>query len=342
MNVVLSGLNLDICLVYLDDIVVFSDTIEQHFERLATVFERLRGAGLKLKPEKCRFLQRSVRFLGHVISQRGIVTDPEKTKAVSEWPVPTSFTEVRAFVGLTGYYRRFVRDFAKIAAPLHALTAKGNRFRWTVEAQRAFDELKQALTSPPILAMPRDDGDFILDTDAADGCIDAVLSQCQEGVEKVIAFASRSLDKREINYCITRKELLAIVHFLKYFRVIVSFGANVYCENRSRSTHLATSHARPNKTAAIWLETMEGFSFTVEHRPGAKHGNTDALSRRPCPKKECACRQPDARLLGRPADQSVLIAGVQVESSNPRDEGGVANGSQAHEESTTVVTSRDR
>ena len=193
-------------------------TIEEHLERLVRVLGRLRSARLKLKPEKCRLMQRSVCFLGHVISERGIATDPEKTRMVSEWPVPVLIKEVRSFLGLTGYYRRFVRNYAAIAAPLHFLTKKDQPFMWTEETQEAFDALKEALTSPPILAMPNDTGEFVLDTDASDRTIGAVLSQMQDGVEKVIAYAGRSLDKREVNYCTTRKELLAIVYSMKYFK----------------------------------------------------------------------------------------------------------------------------
>ena len=120
-----------------------------------------------------------------------------------EWPVPTSVTEVRSFLGLASYYRRFVRDFSKLAKPMNALTQKNHRFEWTDEAQRSFEALKAALTSPPILAMPNDDGEFTLDTDASNDSIGAVLSQCQNGEERVIAYGSRSLNRRQ-----ERKELL--------------------------------------------------------------------------------------------------------------------------------------
>jgi len=302
MDIVMSGLHLDICLVYLDDIVVFARTPEEHLERLRIVFDRLRKAGLKMKPEKCSFFQRSVSFLGHIVSDKGIETDPAKIQAVTEWPVPASVTEVRSFIGLASYYRRFVRDFAKIAAPLHALSQKDKKFSWSREAQESFDALKLALTSPPILAMPNDGGFFTLDTDASNETIGAVLSQQQDGAERVIAYASRSLDKRERNYCVTRKELLAVVHFLRYFKQYL-LGRQF----RVRTDHAALMWLKktpdPIGQQARWLEQMEEFDFTIEHRPGIRHANADALSRRPCPKKDCCCKEPRSALQSGPADR---------------------------------------
>jgi hypothetical protein len=288
MDVAMAGLHLNICLVYLDDIIVFSETEEEHLERVKKVLERIRVAGLKLKPEKCTLMQKSVSFLGHVVSGDGISTDPEKIRAVTEWPTPSRVKDVRSFLGLASYYRRFVRGFATLASPLHNLMKKGVHFEWTEEADAAFQALKAALTSPPILAMPTDAGQLVLDTDASDVAIGAVLSQKQEGVERVIAYASRSLDKRERNYCVTRKELLAVVHFMKYFRQYL-LGR----EFKVRTDHAALSWLRhtpePIGQQARWLEQMEEFSFTVEHRPGSRHSNADAMSRRPCPKDSCAC-----------------------------------------------------
>ena len=301
MDLILSGLNLEICLVYLDDIIIFSQTLEEHFERLETVFHRLVQAGLKLKPEKCVLLQKSVKFLGHVVSKDGVATDPDKTRAVADWPVPTSVSEVRSFLGLCGYYRRFVRDFATIAAPLNALTRKNAKFVWSSDAQRSFEALKVALTSPPVLAMPQDQGEFILDTDAAQASIGAVLSQVQAGEERVVAYASRTLDRREQNYCVLRRELLAIVFFLKHYKQYL-LGR----EFRVRTDHAALTWLRktpdPIGQQARWLEVLEEFNFTVEHRPGKQHANADALSRRPCPNKRCACREP-LSLFGEPADR---------------------------------------
>ena len=324
MDVVMSGLHLEICLVYLDDIVVYAKSPYQHLRRLEMVFNRLSEAGLKLKPEKCKFFQKSVSFLGHVISSQGIGTDPEKIKAVVDWPVPTSVAEVRAFLGLAGYYRRFVRDFAKIASPLHALTNKNCKFHWSKEAEKSFNELKIALTTPPVLAMPNDSGEFILDTDASDQAIGAVLSQRQEGVERVVAYASRSLTRQERNYCVTRKELLAVVHFLKYFKQ--------YLLGRSfkvRTDHAALTWLRrtpdPIGQQARWLEQMEEFNFIVEHRPGSRHSNADALSRRPCTKKVCLCKELTAAPFGGPADQSTSelrqTAGIQMRATQVQQEG---------------------
>jgi len=267
---------------------VFSSTIEDHLDRLVVVLNRLRLAGLKLKPEKCAFFQKSVLFLGHVISEKGISTDPEKTRVISEWPSPTCLKVVRSFLSLASYYRKFVDGFAGIAAPLHALTKKGQTFRWTGECEDAFVTLKAALTSPPILAMPTDDGRFFLDTDASDKAIAAVLSQVQNGVERVVAYASRSLDRRECNYCVTRNELLAVVHFMRYFKQYL-LGRKFTV----RTDHAALTWLRrtpdPIGQQARWLEQMEEYDFEIEHRPGTKHGNADALTRARCNRQDCAC-----------------------------------------------------
>jgi len=155
MRHVMSRLHMDVCLVYLDDIIVFSSTVEGHLERLVAVLSRLRAAGLKLKPEKCGFFQKSVRFLGHVILEEGICTDPEKTRIISEWVVPSCLRFARSFLGLASYYRRFVEGFAGMAAPLHALTKKGQAFRWSAECQSSFESLKRALTSHQYWLCPR-------------------------------------------------------------------------------------------------------------------------------------------------------------------------------------------
>jgi len=281
MDIVTIGLNYEICLVYLDDIILFSQTIEEHLKRLRLLLGRLRSANLKLKPSKCFLLQKKVNFLGHVISEGSIATDPEKIEQVRSWPRPQSITEVRSFIGLVSYYRRFICQFAKVAAPLHALAGKNAKFIWTEECEVAFEELKQRLITSPILAMPDDEGEFTLDTDASNYAIGAVLSQLQNGEERVIAYASRTLSKQERNYCVTRKELLAVVHFTTAFRSYL-LGRNFLIRTDHSALRWLKHTPEPIGQQARWLERLEEFHYRIEHRAGAKHGNADALSRRPC------------------------------------------------------------
>jgi len=192
--------------------------MDEYLQRLTAVLTRLRDNGLKLKPSKCRLLQKHVAFLGHIASEDGVSTDPEKVRAITDWPTPENLREVRSFVGLCCYYRRFVEGFAKISAPVHAMTKKRETFRWTPECQEAFDHLKVVLTSAPVLAMLDEESPFLLGVDAAQTSIGAVLSHRQQSVEKVVAYASSKLSKCEIKYCVTRKELLAVVYFVKYFK----------------------------------------------------------------------------------------------------------------------------
>jgi transposase InsO family protein len=290
MDVTMAGINYDICLVYLDDILVYSQDISTHLERLEALFNRLRYANLKIKPSKCQLLKRSVDFLGYVISSKGIQTDFKKIEAIRDWPEPKSLKEVRSFVGLCGYYRRFVRGFSEIAAPLHALTKKNVKFVWTSSCQQAFNTLKNCLISAPVLAMPNDEGQYILDTDASNSSIGAILSQMQDGEERVIAYASRLYSDAEKNYCVTRKELLAVVFYVKHFKQ--------YLLGRSflvRTDHSALQWLRhtpePIGQQARWLEILEEFTFAVQHRPGRLHINADALSRIPC--RQCGAGNVD-------------------------------------------------
>ena len=184
-------------------------TFDEHLKNLQHVFECLKQAGLKVQLHKCQFLQQEVTFLGHVISPNGIASDPAKTSKVEQWPTPTSATQVQQFLGLANYYRRFVKDFACRAKPLHQLTEKKTAFKWSSECQTTFEHLKRCLTSAPNWLQP-----FIIDTDASDVGIGAVSQVDQEDTEHVIAYGSHVLS---CNYCVTCKELLAVVKFLQYF-----------------------------------------------------------------------------------------------------------------------------
>jgi len=193
----MSGLTYDVCLVYLDDILVFSRTFDEHLEHLATVFDRLDHYSLKLKPSKCSLFQRKVSFLGHVVSGQGIECDLEKMATIATWPTPTSIAVVRPFCGLASYNRAFICNFATKARPLHNLTRNGAIFKWTPACETAFQQLKHALSSPPILVTPCDDGQYVLDTDTCDTALGTVLQQEQKGKLHVIGYASRTLSPSE-------------------------------------------------------------------------------------------------------------------------------------------------
>ena len=152
MQHILRGLSWKICLLYLDDIIIYSKTFDEHIQHISQVFDRLREANVKLKPSKCYFAREKVEYLGHIVSSEGIQPNPNKIKAVSEYPVPQKVKDVRSFLGLATYYRRFVKDFARIARPLHNLTRKAVKFHWDTDCQAAFDQLKRALVSAPILS----------------------------------------------------------------------------------------------------------------------------------------------------------------------------------------------
>ncbi len=285
MDMVLTGLKWANCLVYLDDIIVVGRTFTQHLQNLISVFEQLRAAGLKLQPKKCRICTQKVEFLGHIVSPDGISTDPKKVAQVAEWPIPANKKEVQQFLGLVNYYRRFIADFSKIAKPLHRLTEKTSEFDWNSNCQASFEQLRHKLVTAPILAFPDLDRPFILDTDASDKGIGGVLSQKDDdGNERVVAYASKSLSRAEQHYCVTRKELLAVVKFIHHFRPYL-LGKRFTLRTDYGSLAWLGKFREPTGQLARWLEQLQEFDFEICHRPGCKHQNTDALSRIPC--KQC-------------------------------------------------------
>ena len=210
MDRVLAGLHWETCLFYLDDIIVVAATWEEHLARLRQVFERLRHAQLTLGAEKCTFAAKEVSYLGHRVTSEGLLPDPTLLTAIREIGTPKNATEVRSFLGLAGYYRRYVKNFAAIDGPLHALTRKDAVFHWSPECQQAFDRLKTLLTTSPITAFPDFNLPFRLYTDASTAGLGAILAQVQEGKERIICCASRSLNQAEKAYPATKLECLAI------------------------------------------------------------------------------------------------------------------------------------
>lgn len=213
MELVLRRLQWVTLLIYLDDVIITGKTFKEHLNNLGEVLSRFRKFGLKLKPTKCSLYREEVLFLGHVVGKDGVRANPSLVQDVEKWPVPQNLKELQAFLGLTNYYRRFVQGYADIARSLHNLTRKGVTYHWGAEQEVAFGALKKALTTTPILAYPLAEGRMILDTDAANFSIGAVLSQEQGQVERVISYSSRRLGPIQERYCVTRRELLAVVAF---------------------------------------------------------------------------------------------------------------------------------
>ena len=268
------------CLVFIDDIIIFSDTWEQHQRILDEVFRRVRAAGLKIKRDKCQFAQESVKFLGHIVSVRGTEPDSSKVEAVRDFATPTSLTDVRAFLGLASYYRRFIKNFADIAAPLHDLTKGGQEFSWTPAADQAFNDLKNRLCSAPILSLPDFSLPFTIHTDASDFGLGAVLSQRRGENEKVIAYASRTLTPAERNYSTTEKECLAIVWTVNYWRPYLLGKAFDIVTDHQSLTWLQ-GLKEPKGRLARWILALQEYEFEIKHRPGRQHSNADTLSRFP-------------------------------------------------------------
>ena len=197
MDRVLSGLHWETCLFYLDDIIVFAATWEEHLARLRQVFERLRHAKLKLGAEKCTFAAKEVSYLGHRVTEEGLLPDPPLLTAIREIQPPKNATEVRSFLGLAGYYRRYVKNFTAIAGLLHALTRKDAVFHWSAECQDTFDHLKTLLTTSPITAFPDFSLPFRLYTDVSTAGLGEILAQAREGKELINCCASCSLNQAE-------------------------------------------------------------------------------------------------------------------------------------------------
>lgn len=280
MQEILRGLNWKCVLCYLDDIIIFSNSFSEHLGHLRQIFDRLRQAGLKLQAKKCTFGQKEVRYLGHVVSENGIATDPDKVKIVKEYPTPSKVTEVRSFLGFVGYYRKYIKDFCRIAEPLTNLTRKNVCFIWDEKCKNAFETLKQKLQEPPILAYPRFDGtEFILQTDASRVGLGFILAQKQEGKEKVISYGGRALHKGEKNYTTTELEALAVVEGVKKYGPYLQHGVKFTVVTDHCALKWLFSKKQTIGHLARWAIKLQAYTFDVIHIRGRNIGNVDALSR---------------------------------------------------------------
>ncbi|KAL2246141.1 UNVERIFIED_CONTAM: Transposon Ty3-G Gag-Pol polyprotein [Sesamum indicum] len=262
-------------IIFIDDILVYSKNREKHEQHLRVVLQILKEKELSAKLSKCEFWVNQVVFLGHVIFGDGVMPDPSKVKAIMEWRVPKNATKVRSFLGLAGYYRRFVEGFSTIVGPLTKLLRKGVEFQWTEQCQQSFDELKKRLTSNPILVLPSGSGGYIVYTDVSKQGLGCVLMQ--NG--KVIAYASCQLRNHELNYPTHDLELAAIVHALKIWRHYL-YGEKFQILADHKSLKYILTQNELNLRQRRWIELLKDYDCTIDFHPRKANVVTDALSRK--------------------------------------------------------------
>ncbi|XP_076301613.1 uncharacterized protein LOC143219562 [Lasioglossum baleicum] len=280
MDQVLTGLQGTDVFIYLDDIVVYAASLHEHNIKVRKLLNRLREHGLTLQTNKCEFLRKEVAYLGHIISRQGVKPDPRKLKAVKDFPTPTSQKNIQQFLGLVGYYRRFVPDFTTKAKSLIDLLGKGGKFKWTEEQENSFKQLREELCREPILQYPDFSKPFVITTDASEYAVGAVLSQGEIGNDLPIAYASRSLNKAERNYSATEKECLAMVYAVKYFRPYV-YGTKFTLVTDHRPLVWLHSVKDPTSRLMKWKLRLLEYDYQVVHKSGKTNKNADALSRNP-------------------------------------------------------------
>lgn len=280
MDQVLSGLQGNELFVYLDDIVLYSSSLHEHeikFERLAA---RLRAANLKLQPDKCEFLRPEVMYLGHIIGRDGVRPDPKKVEAVQNFPQPQNPKTIKQFLGLAGYYRRFIPGFSKVAKPLTELLKKETAFHWRHEQDKAFRILRDALCSEPLLQYPDFTRPFVVTTDASQIAIGGILSQGAIGKDQPIAYTSRLLNDAEQNYSTIERELLAIVYAVNHFRPYL-FGRKFQLVTDHKPLVWLNSVKDPTSRLVRWRLKLAEYEYEVVYKAGKSNVNADALSRNP-------------------------------------------------------------
>eukprot|EP00253_Pinus_taeda_P033189 PITA_33189 len=268
-------------LIFIDDILIYSRSRKEHEEHLRLVLQTLREYQLYAKFSKCDFFKEEIQYLGHVITKEGIAVDPEKIRTIMEWPIPKDVADIRSFMGLAGYYRRFFEGFSRVAYPITSLQKKGKVFKWTSECQKSFEQLKHLLTTAPILSIADPNKDYVVCTDASKEGMGGVLMQ--EG--RVIAYESRKLKEHEQKYSAYDLELAAVIHALKMWRHYL-LGRKFLLLTDHHSLTNYFSQPTLNTRQARWADFLSGFNFEIKHLKGKENRVADALSR----KVQCVCK----------------------------------------------------
>ena len=265
-------------LVYLDDILIFSNSVEEHWEHLRIVLERLRKAKLYGRMHKCEFLKDRVDYLGYEVSEKGIHASPEKVKAVVNWPRPQTVHDVRSFLGLASYYRRFIHGFSQIAGPMTELTKSKAKWRWEKAQENSFLALKVALSTAPVLKLPDFDYQFVVTTDASDVAVGAILQQDVGMGLQPIAFASRKLQQAEVRYSAYERELLGIVWAIGQWKHYFQGPHPIVIQTDHAPLRHLPNQASVNSRIWKWLSILQSYNIDIQHIPG-KHNPADSLSR---------------------------------------------------------------
>ena len=289
MEEAVGDLNHRICEIFLDDVIVFASTYEEHLDRLSQIFAKFREAGMKLSPKKCHFCRSQVRYVGHIVSEAGIQTDPEKTAKITHWKAPHDVDSLRSYIGFCSFYRRYVPNFAKVAKPLNELLVgivnlpkrrgrkaaqQGTKWKWDKEQQEAFDKLKTLLTSPPILCYPDFDKPYELHVDASGDGLGAVLYQEHDGRNRVVCYASRALARAEKNYSAFKLEFLCLKWAItqKYHDYLYGCKSFTVFTDNNPLTYVLSS-AKLDATGQRWVAALASYNFSLHYKPGNRHSH---------------------------------------------------------------------
>ncbi|MES9881971.1 MAG: reverse transcriptase domain-containing protein, partial [Sedimenticola sp.] len=271
--------NFKFLLCYIDDILIYSRSFEEHLNHLEQVFATIQKACVKLRASKCEFMKEKLKYLGHIFTKQGVQADSAKTNLIRNYKRPTTVKELKQFLGLAQFYKKFIKDFSKICKPLHELTSQKRKFQWTDEAQQAFDQLKQKLINPPILQFPQFDQKFYLWTDSSDFAVGFVLGQKDEnGRNTVILYGGKQLNKCERAWSSTERECFAVFYAIKQCHCYLADKSfTVYSDHQALTSLTKTS--RNNGRLMRWSLLLSGYDFDIEYIPGKRMTNADFLSR---------------------------------------------------------------